>query len=128
MNPATNRKPRSTGFTLVEMLVVIALLAVLVSSLSGALNSVGRSNHGCIEPSEGIKQGAMAARIEQAALVMLTVDLDQRRPDLAQQRRRHRLVVDISAAAAVRLDGAADEERLAGLERDVIAGKQGREG
>ena len=46
----------------------------------------------------------MAARIEQAAIVMLAVNLDEQGAELAQQAGRDRLVVDEGAAAAVGLD------------------------
>ena len=40
-----------------------------------------------VEPAEGIEQRAMHGRLDHGAVVMLTVDLDQRRADLAQQHR-----------------------------------------
>ena len=70
-----------------------------------------------VDPAERVEQGAVAARIEQAAIVVLAVDLDQRGAELAQQPGGDRLVVDEGAAAAVGLDDAADDERLAGLVR-----------
>ena len=38
-----------------------------------------------VEPAEGVEQRAMALGIEQAAVVMLAVDLDRQRADVAQQ-------------------------------------------
>ena len=40
-----------------------------------------------VDPAVGVEQGAVAARVEQAAIVVLAVDLDQQRAELAQQRR-----------------------------------------
>jgi hypothetical protein len=57
----------------------------------------------------------VAARVEQAAIVMLAVDLDEQSAELAQHSRRDRLVVDEGAAAAVRLDQPADDQRLAAV-------------
>ncbi|KAK0348634.1 hypothetical protein LTR94_036419, partial [Friedmanniomyces endolithicus] len=59
----------------------------------------------------GVEQGAMATGVEQAAIVMLAVDLDQRTAQIAQQRGGTGLVVDEGAAAAVGLDRAADQQR-----------------
>ena len=39
-----------------------------------AIGALGRR---AVDPAEGVEQGAMAARVEQAAIVMLAVDLDQ---------------------------------------------------
>ena len=68
----------------------------------------------------------MAARVEQAAIVMLAVDLDQHGAELAQQAGRDRLVVDEGAAAAVGLDDAADDQRLARLVRQPVLVEQGQ--
>ena len=70
----------------------------------------------------------MAARVEQAAIVMLAVDFDEGRAKLAQQPGRDRLIVDEGAAAAVGLDDAADDERLAGLARQPVFVEQGQSG
>ena len=70
----------------------------------------------------------MAAGVEQAAIVMLAVDLDQQRAELAQQRDRSRLVVDERAAAAVGADDSADDERLARLARQAVLGEQAERG
>ena len=63
-----------------------------------------------------IEQGAVAARIDEAAIVMLAVDLDERPADLAQQRDPDRLVVDERLAAAVSPDLPPRDERLARLD------------
>ncbi len=79
------------------------------------------------QPAERIQQGAMPARIEQAPLVMLAVDLDQARADVAQQRRRAGLVIEKGAAAAVGLERAANDEGLARFGGDVVFGEQRRQ-
>ena len=54
------------------------------------------------QAAEGIDQLAMAGRIDQGAVVMLAVDLDQSLPDLAQQLHAHAGVVDEGAASCRR--------------------------
>ena len=66
----------------------------------------------------------MGARIEQPAIVMLAVNLDEECAQLAEHRRRGRLVVDESAAATVGLDDPPDDERLAGFGLQPIFLKQ----
>ena len=88
----------------------------------------GRGRLGGVDPAIGVEQGAVAARVEQAAIVMLAVDLDQQRAELAQQAGRDRLIVDEGAAAAVGLGDAADDERLAGLAVEPVLGEQGQGG
>ena len=83
-----------------------------------------RSAAARVDPAEGVEQGAVAARVEQAAIVMLAVNLDEQRAELAQQAGRDRLVVDEGAAAAVGLDDAADDERLARLAVQPVLGEQ----
>ena len=68
----------------------------------------------------------MAARIEQAAIVMLAVNLDQQGAELALQAGGDRLVVDEGAAAAVGLDDAADDQRLARLPGEPVLVEQGQ--
>ena len=59
---------------------------------------------------EAVEQFAMRARVDQGALVVLAVDLDQRTADVAHQRDAGRLVVDEDARAAVgRLHAAQDD-------------------
>ncbi len=54
-----------------------------------------------LEPAEGIEQPAMRRRIHQRAVVMLAVDLHQRRAEALQHLHAHRLIVDEGAGAAV---------------------------
>ena len=70
----------------------------------------------------------MAARVEQSAIVVLAVDLDRRRADVAEQRRRDRRGADERAAAAVGLERAADQQRLAGIALDPLLGEQAKRG
>ena len=65
-----------------------------------------------------VEQRAMAARIDQAAVVVLAVQLDQRRGELAQQRRADRLVVDPRPRSAIGPDPPPQDQRLARLELD----------
>ena len=53
------------------------------------------------QAAEGIHQVAMAGRIDQGAVVMLAVDLDQSLAHLAQELHAHAGVVDEGAASAV---------------------------
>ena len=73
---------------------------------------------------ERVEQRTMTARVEQPAIVMLPVDLDEIRREFAQQSGRRRLIVDEGAAAAIGLDDAADHQRLAGVELEPVFGKQ----
>ena len=73
-----------------------------------------------IKPAENVEQSAMTTRIEQTAVVMLAVNLDEMRCEFAQKPGRRRLIVDERAAAAVRFDDATDEQRLAGLELEAV--------
>ena len=92
-----------------------------------APGAVRGGDAGDVEPAEAVEQGAVAARIDQPAIVMLAVDLDQPPAQFAQKSGRGGLVVDEGAAAAVGLDDAADHQRLAGLGLEAVLGDQ-REG
>ena len=81
-----------------------------------------------IDPPERIEQRAVAARVEQPAIVVLTVNFDEQRTDLAQQRDRDRLIVDAGAAAAIGAHCAADDQRLARVGRDFAFGEQSGDG
>ena len=72
----------------------------------------------------GVEQGAVARGREQAAIVVLAVDFDQIPPNLAQQRRRTGLVIEEGTAAAIRLQRPADQQRLAGFQRDIVLRQQ----
>ncbi len=62
-----------------------------------------------LEPGKGIEQAAVGGGIDQRALVMLAVDLDQRRADRLQGLHADGLIVDEGAGAAVgELDAAQD--------------------
>ena len=71
-----------------------------------------------------VEQRAVAARVDQAAIVVLAVQLDQRAADFPQERDADRLVVDPRARAAVRLHRAPQDQRLAGFDEDVGFGKR----
>ena len=66
-----------------------------------------------------IEQRAVAARIDQAAIVVLAVQLHQERRQLAQQRDADGLVVDECLAAAIDFQLTLEDQRLARLDRDV---------
>ena len=61
-----------------------------------------------------VEQGAMAPRVEQPAIVMLAMDLDQSLADLAQQLHAHAGVIDEGAAPAVSPLEAAQDQRVIG--------------
>ena len=73
----------------------------------------------------------MRRRIDERALVMLAVDLDERGADRAQHLHAHRLVVDEGAGAAVRELHPAQDEVAVGVDlgalgnaaRGMVAGK-----
>ena len=83
---------------------------------------------GGVDPPERIEQGAMAPRVQQAAIVMLAMNLNQGRAQGAQQPRRGGLIVDEGAAAAIGADRAANHERFARLDREVVLGQQRQRG
>ena len=63
-----------------------------------------------LQAAEGVEDRAVRRRIDQRAVVMLAVDLDERGADRAQHLHADRLVVDEGAGAAVgELDAAQDE-------------------
>ncbi len=64
---------------------------------SPALPRLSHARH--VTPGIAIQQGAMAARIDEATVVMLAVQLDQQRGDAAQKRHADWLVVDESLGA-----------------------------
>src|SRR5690606_26767080 len=62
-------------------------------------------------PPEGVEQRTVARRVEEAALLELALDLDQRVADLLQERDADRLVVDEGAAPPVGPEDAAKHDR-----------------
>ncbi len=67
------------------------------------------------EPAEGVEQPAVSGGIDQSALVVLAVDLDQRTAELLEHLHAHRLIVDESARASVgELHAAQDQFVLGG--------------
>ncbi|MGY4597656.1 hypothetical protein ACVWXL_005402 [Bradyrhizobium sp. GM22.5] len=77
------------------------------------------------ETCEGIEQAAVGGGIDQRALIVLTVDLDQGGTDSLQRLHADRLVVDEGAGAAVgELDPA--ENHLAGIVQPVLREDFGR--
>ncbi len=72
---------------------------------------------------EGIEQRAVRRSVDERALVMLAVDLDQARADFAEQRDRHDLVVDVGAAPPIgTLHAAQDHVAIGGV--DAAFGEQ----
>ena len=69
----------------------------------------------------GVEQPAMGCGVDQSAVVVLAVNLDEGRADRAQHLRRHRLVVEEGAGAAIgQLDPAQDQFVLG---RNVVGGE-----
>ena len=63
-----------------------------------------------LQAAEGVEDRAVRDRIDERPVVVLAVDLDERRADRPQHLDAHRLVVDEGAGAAVGdLDAAQDE-------------------
>jgi len=75
-----------------------------------------------LEAAEGIEQAAMGRHIHQRALVVLTVDLDQRRTQRFQRLRAHRLIIDEGAGAAIGELHAPKDQLVLG--RDVVCRHQ----
>ena len=75
----------------------------------GGVSLLGRGRER-LKPAIGVDQSAMGRRIGQRALVMLTVDLDQRRGQRAQRLGADAPVIDIGARASVgELDAPQDQ-------------------
>ncbi len=66
-----------------------------------------------------IEQRAVAARIDEAAIIVLAVKLDQRGREFTQGARADGLVVDEGLGPAIGSDLAADDQRLARLKLDL---------
>ena len=79
----------------------------------GVPHTSRRRRHGLTasrQPAEGVEDVAVGRRIDQRAVVVLAVDLDERRADRSQHLHADRLVVDEGARAPVReLDAAQDQ-------------------
>ena len=72
-----------------------------------------------LQRAEGVEQTAVGGGVDQRALVVLAVDLDQRRAELLHHLHAHRLIVDEGARAPVgELHAAQDQFVLGG---DVVA-------
>ncbi len=78
--------------------------------------------HLAAETAEGIDEIAVAARIDQRAVVMLAVDLDQRLARGTQELHADARVVDEGAASAVRPLHAPQDQR--GLRLEAVFGQQ----
>ena len=70
----------------------------------------------------------MAARVDQAAIIMLAVEFDERTAHLAQQGNAHRLVIDEGLGAAVGAQLAADDQRFARFQFHPGIAEQVRQG
>ena len=71
------------------------------------------------QAAEGVEEGPVTGAVHEAVLLELALDLDQRRPQAAQQADRHRLVVDEGAAAPVGAQVAA-QDQAALLQLDAV--------
>ena len=76
-------------------------------------------------PGKCIQQRHMTARIQQPALIILSVNFHQQRANIAQEGGRHRLVVDKRPAAAIGLQGPAKHENALLVLCQIIVCKQG---
>ena len=66
----------------------------------------------------------MPGRGQQPPVVVLPVNFDESRAQRPQQRARYRDIVDESAAAAIALDRAPYDQRLARFDVDAVFGEQ----
>jgi hypothetical protein len=111
----------------------VALLRVEVGAggcqriLRLAKGAVGARSNPDVDPRETVEQRAVAGSGEQPAIIVLAVDLDQMRAEFAQQRGRGGGAVDEGTAAAIRLDDAAHDQRLARLDVEAVVGEQRRD-
>src|SRR5438270_4420306 len=76
-----------------------------------------------VELTERIKQRAMSLGVEQSAVIMLPVNLDRERADVAEQSGGNARTADECAAAAVALQGPPDDQRLARLALYALLGQ-----
>ena len=76
----------------------------------GGAGRPGGANRAGIGAGEGVEEPAVAARVEEAAVVLLAVQLDQRVGQRPQRLGRHAPVVGPGLAPAVRADGAAQDQ------------------
>ena len=125
------REFRQFGDGMVEIIAVARSIGHGIARLrqigrGGAPGGMSDSDRLRLAAAIGVKQRAVAAGIEQAAIVMLAVDFDQRAAQIAQQRGGTGLVVDEGAAATIGLHRAADQQRFAGFDLDAIVGQQQR--
>ena len=73
---------------------------------------------GGIGPCKPVEQQAVPARVHEAAVVVLAVQFDEDRSEIAQQADTRRLVVDEGLRPAIGLDLAADDQRLPRFDLD----------
>ena len=85
----------------------------------GARRRFDRARLG-LQAAEGVEDRAVRRRIDERALVMLAVDLDERGADRAQHLHAHRLVVDEGAGAAVRELHPAQDEVAVGVDLGAL--------
>ena len=78
-----------------------------------------------VEIAKGVEQPAMGGGIDQRAVVVLAVDLDQRGAERSQRLHAHRLVVDEGAGAAVGELHAPQDQFVLGRDA-VVGGKRAR--
>ncbi len=77
------------------------------------------------QPAKGVEQAAMGGGIDQRALVVLAVDLDQRGAEFLHDLHAHRLIVDEGAGAPIGKLHAAKNEFVLG--RDIVGQVMGQE-
>src|SRR4029078_13609789 len=86
------------------------------------LRDLGR---GCVyqarvELAEGIEQRAVTPGVQESAIVVLAVDFDRQCAKVAEDAGGDPPAAREGAAAAIALQRAADDQRLAGIERDAL--------
>ena len=85
-----------------------------------------RRGHGAkINLGKCIEQRPVPRRRKQSTIIMLPVDLDQHRANLAEQRARYRLIIHKRTTAAIGLHRAANDQRFAGVCIEIVGGERG---
>ena len=93
--------------------------ALRLQGLARPLQDLARLGDGQglrLEPAEAVEDGAVLGRVGQGAVVMLAVNLDDRRADHPQDLHRDRLIVDEGAGAPVGILHAAQDEIAVGVD------------
>ena len=78
----------------------------------------------CVSTSKAIEQRAVAARVHQSAIIVLSMQFDEVARHLAQQAHADRLIIDEGLALAIGLELSPDDQRFAFLYVDICVVEQ----